>query len=72
MFIRDQSIDYKRSVYIALSNNSSRNYTLPFELSSGEYLAVAYDIENDGKLSDGVGYQASTIRLSVAENNRGI
>ncbi len=44
----------------------SQNYTLlPFDLYPGNYLVHVYDIEKDGKLSDGVNYPASTNQLMI-------
>ena len=54
-----------RSVLLALDRNASLDQTLPFNLYPGQYRVFVYDIESDGILSNGVGYPAVTIELTV-------
>ena len=42
-----------------------------FNLYPGQYQVFVYDIEQDGKLSSGVGYPATTDQLLVSGNRNG-
>ena len=73
VFITDSGdVDFSRSFLLALDRNTSRNYTLPFNLYPGHYRVYVYDIERDGTLHSGVGYPAVTEELSTNSTNSGI
>ena len=66
VFIDDNGdVDFTRSVLLALDRNTSLHHTLPFNLYPGQYRVFVYDIESDGTLSNGVGYPAVTIDLTI-------
>ena len=66
VFIDDNGdVDFTRSVLLALDRNTSLHHTLPFNLYPGQYRVFVYDIESDGTLSNGVGYPAVAIDLTV-------
>ena len=72
MFIYDNgSVNFTRSVLLALDRNTSLHHTLPFNLYPGQYRAFVYDIESDGTLSNGVGYPAVMNELTLS-NEQGI
>ena len=66
-----RDVDFTKSVFLALSRTESSNYTLPFNLSLGQYKILAYDIEIDGTLDIGVGYSAIDRELVVNRTIQG-
>ena len=67
----DRSVNFSRSLYLYLDRNASLNYTLPVDLTPGQYHVFAYSSEMDGTFINGVGYPASTKQLYVTGNSRG-
>ena len=63
----DGGVDINRSALLALDRNTSLNHTLPFNLHPGHYRVYAYDIEQDGTLTNGIHYPAVTEELIVAD-----
>ena len=60
VFITDSGdVDFSKSFLLALDSISSHRHTLPFDLYSGCYAIIAYDIEQGGILTGGLGYPAS-------------
>lgn len=53
-----EMINSSKSGALALDKNTSRHYTFSTHLDSGKYTVYAYDIEEDGTLSNGVNYPA--------------
>lgn len=67
IFITDDgAVDFTRSRLITVERNDSLHYSLPFSLPAGLYRVFAYDIEQDGLLSSGVGYPAVTHDISIS------
>ena len=56
----DGEADLAKSALVALNRNASYDYSLPLDLSVGQYRILTYDIEQDGTLSNGIGYPAVT------------
>ena len=56
---------------MALSNNDSQDYVLPFRLFQGECKVYVYDIEDDGTLLSGVSYPAVIDQRVFSGNNSG-
>ena len=60
VFITDSGdVDFSKSHLLTLDKNSSYRHTLPFDLYPGHYIMCAYDIEQGGILTNGLGYPAS-------------
>ena len=55
-FTSNYSVDFSKSICLALDKNSSYNHTLP--APPGVYRVLAYDIEENGALRSGVAYPA--------------
>ena len=55
---------------MAISNNDSEDYILPFRLFQGEYRVFVYDVEEAGTQSCGVSYPAVDKSL-ISGNNSG-
>lgn len=73
VFISDiGTVDFTKSILLALDKNSSHDYTLPFNLFAGQYRLFVYDTEIDGTVSNGVGYPAVTDELRITGNSQGI
>ena len=67
VFIDDNGdVDFTRSVLLELDRNTSLHHTLSFNLYPGQYRVFVYDIESDGKLSNGVGYPAVTNDYNIS------
>lgn len=61
LFIDDNGvIDFTKSAYLSLQRNDSQNYLLPFSQSPEFYAISAYDLEEDGLLTAGEVYPATT------------
>lgn len=58
--ITNGEADFTKLQYLTLNKNSSLNYSLPPQLSSGWYIISAYDIEESGTIQDGIAYPAFT------------
>jgi hypothetical protein len=59
-------VDFSRSFLLTLDKNTS---LLPFDLYPGLYRIYVYNIEQDGTLSNGVGYPALVeTHLSTAQS----
>ena len=52
------TLDFSRSAILALDRNTPAKYSVPIDLFPGQYRILAYDIENDGTLNNGVVYPA--------------
>ena len=63
-------INITSSVLLTLERINSTAMT-SFNLYSGQYQVLVYDIEQDGTLSSGVGYPAITDQLLVSGNRNG-
>ena len=57
MLISNGEIDFRRSAYLPLNQNS-QDFTVPSELSAEWYIISSYDIEENGTLQNGVVYPA--------------
>ena len=66
-----RSIDFSRSLYMALDRDDSYYHTLPNDLTPGEYQVFAYDIELDGTLHNGLSYPAATYPFIFFRNIQG-
>lgn len=63
----DESIDFTRSHSLALNRSDvSGGFTLPLTLWPGVYTVFVYDIENNMRLENGIGYQASDNTVEVS------
>ena len=62
------NINFRRSAVVTLDKNIALDYELPFSLFQGVYQVFAYDIEEDGTLTNGVGYPA-VIELLLTNGN---
>ena len=72
VFVTDEEeVDFTRSVLLALDKEISRDYTLPFSLSPGNYTVFVYDIEQDGTLPSGVSYPAVRSELMTSGKGQG-
>lgn len=71
--IDNEDVDFTKSAILTLDRNTSFNHRLSFHLplEIGYYAVFVYDIESDGTLSNGVGYPASEVYLTVS-NSQGI
>ena len=54
-----RDVDFSKSFLLTLDRISSHRHTLPFDLYPGHYAMCAYDIEQGGILTNGLGYPAS-------------
>ena len=63
-FVGDNGIDFSRSAYLALSRNDSLRYELPSPLPAGVYYVHAYVIKQNGLLSSGETFPATTEVIS--------
>ena len=57
--------------FLALNRTASLDYALPFDLPSGHYRVLVYDIESDGTLASGVGYPAVSTELVITDPTEG-
>ena len=73
LLLVNMSIDYEivDSIFLALSRNSSLDYTLPLQLHQGQYQVFVYDIGSDGTLASGVGYPAVNREIIINETTQG-
>ena len=71
VFVDCGIVNFNKTAFLALSRNSSLQYTLPFQLHPGQYGMFLYDIESDGTLASGVGYPAVNVELVVQETRHG-
>ena len=60
-------MDFIELIYLPLDRNGSHEH----RVSPGSFLVLAYDIESDGTLLDGVSYPASTNNLPISGSCRG-
>ena len=67
----DRSIDFKKSIYLPLDRSSSHNYTLPDNISPGQYQMFVYDIDSNITFHDAVNYPASTDMFSINGQGKG-
>ena len=72
VFMDGGTVDFTKTAFLALSRNTSLEYTLPFELHPGQYGVLVYDIESDGTLASGVGYPAVNRELFINETTQGM
>ena len=74
LLLVNMSIDYEivDSFFLALSRNSSLDYTLPLQLKQGHYQVFVYDIGSDGTLASGVGYPAVNREIIINESTQGV
>lgn len=72
VFINDDGVvDFFQSAVVVLNRNSS-THRLHFRLSPRKnYKVFAYDVERDGKLSNGVDYPAVTMRYTTRGDGQG-
>lgn len=72
VFINDAGVvDLKKSVLSTVDAVTSHNYSVPFGLSAGMYRVFMYDIEQDGTLSNGVGYPAVRNVFTASQGYQG-
>ena len=73
VFIADEEeVDYTRSILLALDRETSRDFTLPPDVSPGGCRFFVYDIKQDGTLPSDVNYPAVSrdLIVPVSENSR--
>ena len=71
IFIDGADVNLTKSIIVAISNNNSQGYILPFRLFQGECKVFVYDIEEDGTLLSGVSYPAVIDQRVFSGDNSG-
>ena len=66
----DGSVNFTRSSYLSIDRNASLNYTLLID-APGLCDVYVKDIEENGRLHNGVGYPASRDQFTITGNSQG-
>ena len=69
-YIGESGVDFSISAYFALSRNDSLSYELPSPLPAGVYIVHTYVIEQNGLLSSGEAFPATTDFFSGNEGSQ--
>lgn len=61
----------KIAILLALDNNTSIDYTLPFNIQSGKYSVQVYDILDNGMIPTGTNYPAVATKFTKSNSRQG-
>ena len=71
LLVGENGTDFTESVYLVLSGNDSLRYELPSPIPAGAYQVHAYVIQQDGLLSSGENFPATSQIFSGTGGSQG-